>query len=373
MDYIYVNGELYHYGIKGMKWGVRRYQKKDGSLTSAGKKRYSEDTASKQKSTHRSRLEAKYREKGMSQREAEIAANRRIKIEKVIAVTAGVTVTAAAAYVINKNIKERAEGVIKAGTKMQVIAGSDNKNFDRAFYTAYKDRDMTKYKGMYGRQIQGRGEFPHKFTLNADKDIRIVSKKTATDTFVDLYKNDPEFRKAFKSSNDDFINPLFGNPKSQNIHRIASGEMTDKQLRKQGYEAFNIGLVNHSPEGNAAAKKFYDKLKEQGYDAVMDINDQKYSGYNSKKPVIIFNKADKISVSDVKKLTKEQVDSNADKAVKDIVGTALAKEGAAYAGLYVGSKYATRTINSIKVDSYKLEHPDTKLTDAEILKMIEKK
>ena len=35
--------ELYHWGIKGMKWGVRRYQNKDGTLTPAGKKRYAED------------------------------------------------------------------------------------------------------------------------------------------------------------------------------------------------------------------------------------------------------------------------------------------------------------------------------------------
>ena len=34
--------ELTHWGVKGMKWGVRRYQNKDGSLTPAGKKRYSE-------------------------------------------------------------------------------------------------------------------------------------------------------------------------------------------------------------------------------------------------------------------------------------------------------------------------------------------
>ena len=34
---------IYHHGIKGMKWGVRRYQNKDGSLTSEGKKRYSDD------------------------------------------------------------------------------------------------------------------------------------------------------------------------------------------------------------------------------------------------------------------------------------------------------------------------------------------
>ena len=32
--------ELYHYGIKGQKWGVRRYQNPDGSLTAKGKKRY---------------------------------------------------------------------------------------------------------------------------------------------------------------------------------------------------------------------------------------------------------------------------------------------------------------------------------------------
>lgn len=41
------NDELAHYGVKGMKWGVRRYQNPDGSLTTDGKKRTSNTKSDK--------------------------------------------------------------------------------------------------------------------------------------------------------------------------------------------------------------------------------------------------------------------------------------------------------------------------------------
>ncbi len=37
------DASLSHHGIKGMRWGVRRFQNKDGSLTPQGKKRYDRD------------------------------------------------------------------------------------------------------------------------------------------------------------------------------------------------------------------------------------------------------------------------------------------------------------------------------------------
>lgn len=73
-----MDDELYHFGVKGMKWGVRRYQNEDGSLTSLGKKRdkmLSDRKTAKKHSTTSNMVKAEY-----SRREFEDAKTR-LKLE----------------------------------------------------------------------------------------------------------------------------------------------------------------------------------------------------------------------------------------------------------------------------------------------------
>lgn len=75
--------ELAHFGVLGMKWGVRRYQNKDGSLTAAGKRKYK--ISSEGKLEKRSKAEIKsYDKKVSALKNAQAAKKRKEKIRKAV-------------------------------------------------------------------------------------------------------------------------------------------------------------------------------------------------------------------------------------------------------------------------------------------------
>ena len=379
--YIYTN-ELTHHGIKGQKWGIRRFQNKDGSLTPAGRKRYDDDGPSTPKKSkqegqtdpkRRDKLVAKYQSEGVSLENAKLMADRRIKAEK-FAIAAGTTAAiAATAYYVNKYRKNNVDKMIKSATEMQRI--SANSNINKALYLSFDKKDNIKYRGMYGMEKGGEGL--KQLSLKAKGNIKIASRKHAEDAFVDLYKNNPEFREATFRNMKKMASEGWGTSELQayakNFVRN-DGKVSDKEMRKHVYEVFNMGLVNTRGDAKTSGTLFYNKLRSLGYDAITDLNDQKYSGYNTKAPTILFNPS-KVALEKVSELSKQQINSDYLKSKRILAGQKAVKAFLAVTGgatLTAGSAAtAVYGANTAAILKYRSEHPNTKLSDKEIIKMLQ--
>ena len=106
------SNELYHFGIKGQKWGIRRFQNKSGGLTSAGRKHYDDGSESNSGSSGQS----------FKSRAKKDVTSRKFKIGAGI--TAGVAITTAATFVMAHNCKKRVLNLLEemAGDNMSDIA-----------------------------------------------------------------------------------------------------------------------------------------------------------------------------------------------------------------------------------------------------------
>lgn len=118
--------------------------------------------------------------------------------------------------------------------------------------------------------------------------------------------------------------------------------------------------------------KFYSAMKKAGYGAIRDVNDKENSGYFAKNPLIVFD-TDKINVEGFTKLGNDHIDSMFAKEQGKIAAHTLANQygliGAAFATSIGAMKLVKRSNETKFVENYRKRHPESTLSNNEILKM----
>ena len=269
--------ELYHYGVKGMKWGIRRYQNKDGTLTSKGKKRYEKSNDN-------------------SNNEDEIKNNKSRKILTKRNIAIGATVVGAslaamgAMYVYKKtnptmhvkymnfgeivdiNNLSSKDIIVKKGTKFHRVSSKSVEDYaeeGKRIYTSYLKSDariykeeMPKFIRRWGNQgiISDDGKTSYEHIMKMNKDIKAPSKKLMAEIYMKVTGN----------------------------NEVDSGR----------YQRF---MENLNDSDNPDTKKFFQYVKNLGYNAILDEND---AGNFTKSPLILLNPKDDIETSKSHKIRK---------------------------------------------------------------------
>ena len=245
------NDELMHYGIKGMKWGVRRYQNADGTLTKQGKAR-AKGLKTKQK------LVKTYLDRDVSKNKLKL--NNQLDKEDLV-LEKGSKVT----HITPLDFKQ-----LRTGQDLYVSGTETDKNIYRAFLTM-----KMKSKG-FSQPIK-----EVEFTLN--KDLKAPS--------------DDKQRKIF----DDMYNKSFGQ-----IRKDLNAYYKNNKTYKDSTDAYNdfIKALDKPSESKSA---FFGKLKDSGYNAILDTHDITDTWIQAKKPLIVMDAVDMLGNLKVSEVTNDRL------------------------------------------------------------------
>lgn len=235
--------ELMHYGVKGMKWGVRKEYIP-----------HPRKAAKKPKSSENN-----------SQRVYE----RNKKIAKgLIAAGIGVAVGVAAYHGYKAVGRNYMDTVLKSGSKLNDLLSTKATSND--FRYLHRDQDRSKFRANAAIRNPGKSAYNHVYSLR-DK-VRIPSNKKAKDIFKRLVKEDQEFRKI-----------------------VGSQSFKDFKNRMSTYDKFGVT--------KAELKKYYAALQANGYSGVRGKSAVHI--FDSSK--IVSDMIQEVSSSDLKKSFRKEV------------------------------------------------------------------
>ena len=331
--------ELYHHGIKGQKWGVRRFQNEDGSYTQAGRERYGYGVRK------RYSLE-------------KIAPARRRAVDKIVAAYEKTKVSVA----LSKSPvgKKYVDTYLDLDTSIFRIQSNDTfENF--AFYATYKQHDVDEYAGLFGKNLRSKANAAAR---QAEKEAQRTGDDTEAKRLREIADSMNIYQLQIK--NTDRLNV----PSEENCGRIISELVKDKQFKEDLdyalrnaqskmkrpsqqilfknsiaslnkndssslknsdltsiYRALNLSLTNHDAREVRMQDKFYGALKQNGYSALLDLNDSAYSSYHAHSPVIVFD-TDKVKLQSVSKMDNNRIETlykkyNAERIRKEIPEQAI--------------------------------------------------
>lgn len=320
-------------------------------------------------------LISKYKEQGLTQKEAEIAAYKRARAEKIALAALGTAAAAAAAYGAYKYADYAFDKKLTTRTTLSRVTKELNEGGARGVFDAFyavndsSGHDKARYAGLYAQQMR-QGVYGYvapqvyEKKIGINSAIKVASRKNAKEIIA---------RELLKGNNLDTLNYELGG-------WGAYGNMASdiKKLKETGkisgrlYDHINQNLPRRNLD---TTKMFYKALKDAGYGAVKDVNDAKYSGFRTRLPLIIFDSS-KVSVKQVNTLSDSSINRKAARVFAENMADATLKDISPQIALYSGLmgasagavSYSTSRSESKIVSDYRKQHPNSKLSKNEIIR-----